>query len=119
MGCALLLAQLMPFAGIGVTTPIAYLSELTRSGRLIPWLAYTTTFFTVALVCARPRTHELVILAATAVVACVLHASLELTVHPDVFGLVMVALLSAFWPTDASLPSHADQSARARQTPDP
>lgn len=75
MGCALLLAQLMPFAGIGVTSPIAYLSELARSGRLISWLAYTTTFFTVALVCARPRTHELVVVAAAAVGAWTLHAA--------------------------------------------
>jgi Vitamin K-dependent gamma-carboxylase len=30
--------------------------------------------------------------------ACMMHATFELTAHPDVFGFLMVALLSAFWP---------------------
>jgi hypothetical protein len=39
---------------------------------------------------------------AALVLACGLHAAFEVTVHPDVFGWVMVTLLVAFWPgTDA------------------
>jgi hypothetical protein len=32
------------------------------------------------------------------VAACILHASIEMTAHPDVFGWLMIVLLSAFWP---------------------
>ncbi len=32
--------------------------------------------------------------------ACALHGVLEVTVHPDVFGWVMVTLLLSFWPVD-------------------
>lgn len=39
------------------------------------------------------------------VVACILHAGLELTMHPDVFGWQMVAMLFVFWPTRDPAPT--------------
>ena len=32
------------------------------------------------------------------VIACMLHAVFELSMHPDVFGWLMVGLLVVFWP---------------------
>jgi hypothetical protein len=51
---------------------------------------------------------------AAVVTACLLHAVFEVTIHPDVYGWVMGALLLSFWPTGTRMgPPPPNDGARA------
>lgn len=91
----------------------AWLLATPASCRAVAW-ATLVVEASLPVLLWRPRTRPVGIL-----VACALHAAFELTMHPDVFGWVMVALLTAFWPASRLGTSQLTFRRSARTSPRP
>jgi hypothetical protein len=72
--------------------PIARLAFGTAEATRASAVATVVAEFGLVALLLHPRTRKLGF-----VIACLMHASFEVTVRPDVFGVLMIVLLSTFW----------------------